>query len=178
MEERQMQNWQKTRNYRKFENSDGSFTYTINVDGEKVEVSKELYEVYAGAERKLEYMELDLKRDRVFQDADGKAVRDENGQPIVLPEREVSLEKLIDEDWDYPSAEALPEDEVAGRLEIKDLRRYLGLLTNSERELVAALFFEGLTEREYAKQLGISKTALHARKIKVLDKLKIFLSEQ
>jgi RNA polymerase sigma factor (sigma-70 family) len=177
MEDRHMQNWQKSRNYRKYENPDGSFTYVVTVDGEEVEVSAEVYSVFAAAERKMEYMELDLKRDRVLQDADGRAVLDENGYPVALPEREVSLDKLIDEDWDYPSSESSPEDAVIGRLEIDALHSCLDLLGADERELIGALFFKGLTEREYAKMLGISKTALHARKVKVLAKIKTLLEQ-
>jgi RNA polymerase sigma factor (sigma-70 family) len=167
-----MKNWQKNRNYRKHKNADGSFTYTVSVGDAKVEVSEDVYREYATTERKMEYMELDLKRDRVLQDADGRAVLDGNGQPVVLPEREVSLDMLIDEDWDYPSSAPSPEDIVVGRLEIEALHACLDMLDADDRALVGALFFDGLTEREYAETLGISKTALHARKGRVLAKIK------
>jgi len=167
-----MQNWQKSRSYRKYENADGSFTYTVTVDGENVEVSAEVYRAYAVAERKMEYMERDLKRDRVLQDADGKAVKDENGRPVELPEREVSLEKLVDEDWDYPSSEPSPEESVIGQLEISALYECLDLLEADERALIDALFFDGLTEREYAAKIGVTQKAVNKRKHKVLEKLK------
>ena len=93
-----MQNWRKTRSYRKIKNPDGSFTYLIKAGDKYVPVSKEVYTVYAQSERQLEYMDLDLKRDRVLQDADGKAVLDKTGLPIILPEREISLDKLMAED--------------------------------------------------------------------------------
>ena len=167
-----MKKWQKNRNYRKHENIDGTTTYTILIDGQGVEVSEEVFTAYAASERQLEYIELDLKRDRTLQDANGKRVKDANGQPIKLPEREISLDKLLDEDWDYKSPEPSPEDAVVGQFEIDNLHELLDSLKPEERELINALFFEGMTEREYAKVLGISKTALHARKIKVLAKLK------
>ena len=50
-----MQNWQKDRNYRKYENADGSFRFVITVDGEDVEVGEELYKEYAASGRKMEY---------------------------------------------------------------------------------------------------------------------------
>ena len=53
-----MANWQTSRNYRKHKNADGTFTYTIMVDGEKVEVIREVYTTYAQSERQLEYIEL------------------------------------------------------------------------------------------------------------------------
>jgi len=172
-----MQIWQKDRKYRKFENADGSFTYIVTVDGEDVEVSEEVYREYAKTERKMEYMELDLKRDRVLQDADGKAVIGGDGLPVILPEREVSLDKLIGEDWDFPDAEPSPEDIVADAIQIEELYRCLDLLESDERALIDALFFGGATERDYAETLGISKTALHARKNKVLAKLKSLLGQ-
>lgn len=166
-----MQNWQKNRNYRKYKNADGSYTYTITVAGEKVEVSKEVYTAYAQSERQLEYMEFDLKHDRVLQDADGKAVLDENGLPVILPEREVSLDKLMDEDWDFPSSAPSPEVAVLNQLEILALHNSLDLLDTDERTLIDALFFEGLTEREYSRKSGIPQKTINDRKCRVLKKL-------
>ena len=41
--------------------------------------------------------------------------------------------------------------------------------------MIHKLYFEGKTERIVSMELGISKTALHHRKVKLLQKLKIFL---
>ncbi|NCB26730.1 MAG: sigma-70 family RNA polymerase sigma factor, partial [Bacteroidia bacterium] len=147
-----MANWQTSRNYRKHKNADGTFTYTIMVDGEKVEVIREVYTTYAQSERQLEYIELDLKRDRVLQDTNGKASLDENGLPIILPEREVSLDKLMADDWDFPSSAPPPEEVVLKQIEIMELHQCLDLLDAEERMLIDALFFEGLTEREYSQR--------------------------
>jgi len=172
-----MNNWRKRRNYRKQENSDGTFTYIIMVDDAEVEVSKEVYTAYAASERKLEYIERDLKRDRVLQDSiTGKIIKDANGLPIMLPEREVSLDKLVSDDWDYPSSELLPEEMFIKQQEIDALYNCLDLLSSSERELITALFFDGLTEREYANKLNITQKAVNKRKHKILEKLqKLFL---
>ena len=172
-----MQNWQKNRTYRKYKNEDGTFTYIIMVDGVKVEVDEEIYKEYAKFERQMEYIELDLKRDRVLQDSDGKVVLDENGLPVILSEREISLEKLMDEDWDFQSSESLPEEAVIEAFEFEMLYACLDLLDEDERELINALFFEHLTERQYAEKLGLSKTALHARKVKALKNLKILMEQ-
>ena len=172
-----MNNWRSYRNYSKRKNDDGSIAYIITVDGVDVEVGKEVYAEYASSARQMEYMELDLKRDRTLQDNHGRSVTDENGYPIALPEREISLEKLMGEDWDFPADELKPEDAVMQHMEHEGLYRCLDLLNDGERALVEALFFNSITEREYAQTLGISKTALHARKIKVLAVLKILLEE-
>ena len=167
-----MENWRNYRNFRKHKNADGSYTYAITVDGADVEVSEAVYNSYAEIGYKMENMERGLKRDRVLQDESGNAVRDENGQAVILPEREVSLDKLISEDWDFPAVEPSPEDMVLAEVEIDSLRCCLGLLDKAERELIDALFYKKMSEREYARVLGISKTALHARKAKILAKLK------
>ncbi len=93
-----MTNWKKDRNYRKFKNADGSFTFVIVVDGEPVKVSADIYKEYARSARQLEYIEHDLKRNRVLRDKNGKPVIGANGRPTILPELEVSLDKLIDEE--------------------------------------------------------------------------------
>ena len=147
------------------------------MDGKDVEVSPEVYSAYATGGRKMKYMELDLKRDRILQDTDGKAVKDANGYSIMLPEREMSLDQLLEESGDYSSSDPSPEAVVFTRFEINGLHKCLDLLNAGERALINALFFSGLTEREYAQNLGISKTALHVRKVKILTKLKNLIDQ-
>ena len=172
-----MNHWQEYRNFRKHENADGSVTYIITVDGTDVEVNEEVYKAYAYGAYKMEHTECRLKRNRYQRDAKGRVVRDGRGQPVYLREREVSLDKLIDEDWDYPSTAPSPEDAVIERFEYEELYSCLDQLAPDERALIDALFFEGLTEREYAETLGISKTALHARKVRVLANLRNMLDQ-
>jgi len=173
-----MNNWQKNRNYRKREKADGTFRYTIKAEGKNVEVSEEIYKVYATSERQMEYMEFDLKRDRVLQDEKGKAIRNEDGQPVTLPEREVSLEKLLDEGWDCAAMELLPEAEVIGQIELNTLRQGLDSLDTNERKLINALFFEGMTERGYAQRIGMTQKAINKRKHKVFIKLRKQFTEE
>ena len=170
-----MKKWQEYTNYRKIENGDGSFTFTVTVDGQDVEVTEAVYKAYAAGDRKMRYMELDLKNDRVLQDEDGRAVLDENWLPVVLSEREISLDKLIGEDWDFPSSEPLPDDAVMERLEIEALHRCLNRLNKDERALIDALFFEGLTEREYSVKSGIPQMTINDRKHRILSMLKKLL---
>jgi len=58
-----MQNWKKIRNFKKQENDDGTFTYTITVDGETLEVSEEIFTAYAQGGYKMEHMEFSIKSD-------------------------------------------------------------------------------------------------------------------
>ena len=132
-----MQNWQKKRNFRKYENVDGSYTYIILVDGKKVKVSKEIYTAYAKGGYKMENMKA-LKNNRILKDSKGRAVRDEHGNAILLPEREVSLENLNEKDWKFISTTPSPEDEViaAEYSEVEELHRCIALLSEYERDLI------------------------------------------
>ena len=122
--------------------------------------------------RKMKYTELDLKHGRVKKDGGSKPVLDANGQPVILPELETSLDKLLDEDWEFRSSEPLPEEDVIGQIETESLYHCLDLLKDSERELIEALFFDSLTEREYAAKTGLSQKTVNNRKHKILGKLK------
>ena len=170
-----MKKWQQYVNYRKIKGEDGAEIFIITVDGVDVAVSEEIYREYAATARKMKYMELDLKRDRFLQGAFGKTVKDDNGQSVALPEREVSLDKLLDEDWDYPSCEPSPEGIFMGRADLDTLNQSLDELKPEERELISALFFKGMTEREYSKQTGIPQKTINDRKNRILRKLRNFL---
>ena len=174
-----MKNWQKSRNYRKCKNPDGSFSYMIKTHCGDVEVSEAIYIEFAKTERRIEYVEHDLKRDRFLKDADGKAVLDENGVHIKLPEREVSLEKLIDEGWDFTSTEQSPEEYVISteQSEVDELYFNLAMLDDNEQALIRALFFDGKTIREYAEENGKSKSSVDRQKTKILEKLKNFYTD-
>ena len=82
-----MNNWHEYKNYMRRRNPDVTYTYIIIVYGKNVEVSEQIYNEYAKGVNKMKYMELDLKHDRVRQDAKGKAKRDTNGVVITLPAR-------------------------------------------------------------------------------------------
>jgi len=172
-----MQNWQKNRNFRKHRNTDGSVIFVITVNGEKIEVSEAVYSAYAEGGYKMEHMEHSVKNSRILQDSNGIAVRDEHGNALLLPEREVSLEKLLDENWDFLSSEPSPEDEVMERIQIEALHEYLEILDANERALINALFFDGMTEREYSAKTGIPQKTINDRKFKVLGKLKKLLQK-
>ena len=163
-----MSNWHEYRKYRKIKNANGSYTYAITIGGEGVEVNEKIFKAYVSGCCKMEYMERELKRERVFQPADG-------GEPVVLPPREVSLDKLIGEDWEFPSAEPTPDAVAIKRSEIKALHRSLDLLDTGERELINALFFDGFSERGYSSKTGIPQKTINDRKCKILNKLKNIL---
>ena len=69
-----------------------------------------------------------------------------------------------------------PVDEQAIRQVMVDKLKYCFLrLTPDEMELIYALFYEGLTERQYADRKGIYHNAVHKKKQRILRKIKNFL---
>ena len=64
---------------------------------------------------------------------------------------------------------------VADKMMIEKLYQSLEFLDNDERILIDALFFQGMSEREYAAVLGVYPNAVHKRKTRILEKLKKIL---
>ena len=71
---------------------------------------------------------------------------------------------------------AEPVDEQVIRKVMTDkLTCCLYLLSEDEQELIFKLFYEGMTEREYAAEKGIYHNAVHKKKLRILEKLKKLL---
>ena len=139
------------------------------VNGQFIEVSEEVYQVYMQGDRKMRYFEKDLKTERTILAEDGTVQR-------VIPSREDSLERLIDDNSrQFSDAGESVEDAVLRKLAEDELHRALEKLTDEEHALVYALFFEGKTERAYAKELGVAQVTVHKKKQRILKKLKEIL---
>jgi RNA polymerase sigma factor (sigma-70 family) len=143
-----------------------------------IEIDSETLKALKECDRKAEYMERDLKRNRYLRDKKGAVVLDGNGQPIELPERETSFEVLYEAGYPLPLEIPSAEDELikAESSETDTLYRCLDLLKPNERELIDALFFteggRGMTETEYARMLGVKQQSVNERKRRILSKLK------
>jgi RNA polymerase sigma factor (sigma-70 family) len=140
-----------------------------------VEMSPEVLAFLKQSDRKLEYMERDLKRERHARGPDGRVTRNADGAPVILPEREDSLERLMRAGVEFPDAQPLPEDVFFKGFALEELRRALDLLDSGERALIEALFFERLTEHEYADSSGLTQQGVNKRRKKILAKLKNFI---
>ena len=79
-------------------------------------------------------------------------------------------ERLIDKAVDL-------EKLVAVKMQIEALNKALDKLSPEEREIIQALFFDEIPQRELAKTLNISQGAVFRRKEKTLEKLKVFLED-
>lgn len=65
-----------------------------------------------------------------------------------------------------------PECIFAEHAKIKALYSAMSMFSDVDKQLLQALFFDGLTEREYAELTGVFRNAVHKRKVRILAKLK------
>ena len=87
-----------------------------------------------------------------------------------LDSNELLGEELI------PDENALStEDAAIAHILSEKLHRCLNMLPKGERYLIQALYFDGLTEREYAFRIGVSQNAVNKRRHVVLAHLKNFM---
>ena len=132
-------------------------------------ISPEVLGILKRYDRKTEYMEYDLKRERCRVNQSKKTVQ-------FLPSREDSYERLVEEEH-APFADERVDVQAAVeyRLMLEQLNQALGKLSEDERRLIHALFFEERTQCEISQTLGISQPAVIKRRVKILAKLKKFL---
>lgn len=83
---------------------------------------------------------------------------------------------------DYSVDEALPEfyNSVASydketSPEILDLRRELSRLSDEEKSLIVARYYEDMTQSETSRELGISQVQVSRKEGKILEKLRVAL---
>jgi len=139
------------------------------INGQFVEVTDEVYQVYMKGDRKMRYFETDLKIERMILSEEGEVKR-------IIPSREDSLNRLSDDNArQFADTSESVEDIVLRRVAEEDLHQALRKLNDEEYALIRAMFYDGLTERAYARILGVSQAAVHKKKMRILNKLKDFL---
>ena len=65
-----------------------------------------------------------------------------------------------------------PKCIFAEQIQIESLYSAMDMLSDLDKQLLQALFFDGMTEREYADLTGVFRNAVHKRKVRILAKLK------
>lgn len=146
-----MKKWQKSRNYRRLKDENGSvIANIITVDGVNVEVSEEIFLAYSQADRRERYLVESAAAEGILSLEQMKA-------DVAPSAEECCLEREENQTW---------EDRK------QKLPTVLAELEPNEQELIQALFFEGLSAREYARQLGVYHRAVLYRKEQVLEKLR------
>lgn len=130
--------------------------YIIKVEGKLVEVSPEVYYAYFRMERQERGQEEKKQRNSVVS------------YDALDSDETVGLETVPD-----LTAPSLDDQMMMRELRHK-LRCAIHALPPGERELIQAIYFEGLSERDYARRKGISQTGVNKRRKKILSKMKTF----
>ena len=156
-----MKKWQESRNYRQVKNDAGEIiSYIITVDGVDVNVAEDVYLAYSQADRRERYVREEMESGKLL-----------------------SLDKLLEDGVPLeplgvdlvPSAEdtTLEQEETSETaMQMKRLTEALSELNAAERQLLQALYFEGIPAREYARQLGVYHRTVLYRRDQLLEKLR------
>ena len=130
-----MYNWKDARNYRRLRDKNGNvIANMIYVDGKEVAVTDEVYVAYASMDRRERYLE-----------------------ELDNADKPLSVDALLEEGYSEAAlcnAEDL-EDVIANKPLVKKLHAVLATLDAADQEMIQAVFFDGLSMREYAKRLGV-----------------------
>lgn len=132
--------------------------YYIRVPNTVVEVSEEIYQEYHKIERYLQtLMEKDMRNGKVsYSDLDTDELLGEE----IVPDR-VALGV---------------EETVVLKIMSEKLHECLNTLPKHEKEMINAIYFEGLSERQLSAIIGLPQKTINNRKLKILNKLRRMLS--
>ena len=133
--------------------------YYIKVQGELVEVSKEVYLTYYRMARK----------------ARGVAEKDRYNGTVLYSELDAN-ELLTVEMFQGQDAVSV-EEVVVSSVMRERLHQCLKSLPQQEHDMIFALYFDGLSERQLSERTGVPSMTIHDRKIKILRKLKILMNK-
>lgn len=140
-------------------------TYGIRISGIYVEVSRAVYIAYYKGKRRMKYFEEDLKVENIIVDQEKETV-------IVIPSREDSYERLLENGIQLRDDTPGPEDAAIRNMMVEKLRNCLTLLSDDEFELINAIYCDGISEHELEEQTGRLQQTINYRKKKILKKLR------
>lgn len=129
------------------------------------EASEEVIAVLRMTERKMQYQEYDLKTERTV-------VNQENQTVMVIPSREDSYERLMEQNVQFERTTESAEEQALKNIQIQQLHKALSLLSDDERLLIVQIFFEGRTERDLAMEYGLSQRGINKRRQRILERLR------
>ncbi len=131
--------------------------FFIKVNGELVDVSKDIYIAYYKMGRRERYLE------------------------EVSRSRNLSYEGLVESgaqvEGELEEKQRLVEDIITDKIMLERLAIVIDALEEDEMLIINELFMKGRSENEYAKSAGIPRKTLSYRKEKVLLKLRRLMNE-
>lgn len=137
----------------------GQRRYFILVDGEKIEVSHAVYHTYYSMRRhEKTLVELDMRNRLTYYS-------------------NLDTEETCGEEMLSDRTAAGVEETALLQIYGDALRRSIERLSPWEQDMVFALFYEGLSERQLSKRTGVHHMTIHNQKVRILGKLKKWLEE-
>ncbi len=130
-------------------------------NGTAVEVSDEVYKILRKWDRKIKYVEHDLKETRYIINQEKETVKE-------IPSREDSLDRLTALGFDFENRTADFRESVIDKIM---LDQALEKLSDEERYLITQLFYLGRTERELAAEMHQTQQNINKIKQRILCKL-------
>ena len=91
-------------------------------------------------------------------------------QKLDTKNRLLSLDGFTDSEGN--PLDFITDEAVDIAVMVDRLKAALPLLSDSEQELIQAIFFDGLSEREVGARLGITQSVVNKRKARILIKLR------
>ena len=133
--------------------------FYLRVPGKRVLVSEEVYREYYKMYRRERYLEEQDEKNGKFS-YNAYDTDEIPGEDILI---DVDAENL--------------EDIVIRKIMTEKLIHCLKLLTEAEREIIEAIYYTDMTERDYSKKSQIPQMTINDRKNRLLDKLKKLLEK-
>ncbi len=133
----------------------------IMKNGIAVEVSDDVYEILRKSDRRIKYIERDLKETRYIINQEKATVKE-------IPAREDSLDRLTALGLDFADQTTNFRESVIDKIM---LDQALEKLSDEERYLITQLFYFGRTERELAAELHQTQQNINKIKQRILCKL-------
>ena len=138
--------------------------YIVTCDGKEVEVTEDVY--------KLCVTEPESERRLIRKKKFGRIDVDEKNEKVTfILCREDSVERLLEIGVEIEDT----NDSIAALETAVTVNQALAQLTEKERYIIKALFFDGRNERDLADEFGISQKNVHKHKDKILAKLNKYL---
>ena len=139
----------------------------IMKNGIAVEVSDEIYKILKKSDRRIKYVEKDLKETRYIINQKKATVKE-------IPAREDSLDRLTEIGKDFADSYSDFQDRMVLKIMLDEA---LAKLSDEERYLITQLFYFGRTERDLAAELHIAQQNINKSKQRILCKLHEFLKK-
>ena len=134
------------------------------------EADKKVIQELKKSERKMQYQEYDIKKGTIVIDQDMQTTS-------VVPGREDSIERLMEINYPFRDDAKDLEEQAIRNVLAEQIGKAVKSLPPKDKRLIADLYVWEKSERQIAREYGISQNMVHKRKKQVLDQLKRLLEK-